>query len=185
MTYRKTENYSCLFIRWGRCSAKSLEAVPSSHLYLSGSAKPRGKRRKQCLTCRGIRSGRGPEQTHCIRPIAFVGVVRHVEELGERLQLGMLAGPKRLQDAHVKIREWAAAHAVAAGHVSVDDGAVIIVVAVVLRVESNRGGERRSGAVQGDCADGKTVRQIKNAANAQIVPDVILGRTGVKFRQER
>src|SRR5712672_251779 len=84
-------------IRWGRC-CENLECESRSHLYLPGPAKPRGERGKQGLACSGIRNGRGPEQADRVRPVAFVGVMRHVEELSERLQLGFFTGAERLQN---------------------------------------------------------------------------------------
>ena len=65
----------------------------------------------------------------------------------------MLAGPERLQNAHVKIGERAAAHAVASGHVPIDDGAVIVVKAgstscdLVERTVQALGRERIFGVV--------------------------------------
>jgi hypothetical protein len=69
-----------------------LKRETGSHLNLPGTTKSCGRRSKQGLTGCGIGQGSGPEQADCIRTVAFVGVVRDVEELSERFQLGMLAG---------------------------------------------------------------------------------------------
>jgi hypothetical protein len=79
-------SFIVLFIRGGDALEKKLETEARSQLHLSGTAKPRGKRRKQGLPSQGIGKGSRTEQADCVRSIAFVGVVRDVEELGKCLE---------------------------------------------------------------------------------------------------
>src|ERR1051326_4410793 len=109
----------------------------------------------------------------------------YVEELGEHFHTRALLEPETFQDAHVEVKEWIAAHAVAAGDVAVNDGAVIVVIAIVLRVRADHRREWRTGTRERDGAYAEAVRQIKDSVQPQRMPDVILRGTCFEFRQQR
>src|SRR5438270_12546406 len=68
---------------------------------------------------------------------------------------------------------------------TIDDGAIIVVVTVILSIESNSRSKWRSRAIEGNRADSKAVRQVQNSAQTQVVANIVLRRASIEFRQQR
>src|SRR5207249_3994708 len=118
-----------------------LEDHAHSELKLTRAAKPRGRRREERQTGGRYGLGGGAVEADRVRSEREIRRARDVEHFSDQLNLAAFAEAERFHQTHVEIEERRLAEAVPSGDVTVDDGAVVVVVRIVLRIEPDDGRE--------------------------------------------
>src|SRR5262249_9120581 len=121
-----------------RSSATSwLENKAQTQLHLTWSAEARRGRRKERLAGRLDGLAWRAAYTDAVVAEVPVRVAGGVEDFHRQIKMSFFTETERLDSPQIKIEKGRLAHAIAPGDAAVDDGAVVIVVDVALRVKAD------------------------------------------------